>query len=89
MPPSVVTPSFAQNPFAEIGSCFLSACFDPYPLSPRLADESGVTAVRRGCGQNDGTLHRLRVSLNRNAFLVGCLDFTEHAQQEHLIIGFG
>jgi hypothetical protein len=30
-----------------------------------------------------------RTPLRRNAFLVGCLDFTEHEPVEHLIVGFG
>ncbi|HVZ64196.1 MAG TPA: hypothetical protein VG838_06920 [Opitutaceae bacterium] len=89
MPPLVATPQLNQNPFAEIGSTFLSSCFDPCPVSPRLADEAGVAAVRRACLRHDGALHRLRVPLNRNAYLVGCLDFTEHEPREHLIIGFG
>lgn len=28
-------------------------------------------------------------ALNRNAFLLGCLDFTEHEPIEHLIVGLG
>ena len=67
----------------------LSSLFDPDPVDFRAADEVGVLPVRRACTAVSGALQPLRPVLNRNAFLVGCLDLTEDARIEHLIIGFG
>lgn len=72
----------------ELGS-LLSSAFDPDPIAFRYQDEVGVRTVRTACQQPDATLHILKRPLNRNAFLVGCLDFTGFAELEHLIVGLG
>ncbi len=67
----------------------LSSQFDPQPVAFRPGDELGVAPVQRAClSRNDG-LQTLRPTLNRNAFLVGCLDYTGGAEIEHLIVGVG
>lgn len=70
-------------------SSIASSIFDPDPIAFRAADEAGVRPVRKACVINGDGLRKLSVDLNRNAFLCGCLDFTEHESIEHLIIGLG
>ena len=67
----------------------ISSAFDPQPIAFRPDDERGVSPVRNACRKIPGTLQRFRFPVNRNAFLCGCLDFTEHERIEHLIFGFG
>lgn len=67
----------------------LSSLFDPNPVGFRATDERGVIPVRRACAPSRDGIQALRPTLNRNAFLVGCLDFTQDADIEYLIIGFG
>ncbi len=67
----------------------LSSLSDPRPIDFREADEVGVRPVRSPCQATAGEPVRLRHELNRNAFLCGCLDFTENEPIEHLIAGFG
>lgn len=69
----------------------VSSQFDPNSVEFRSVDEVGVIPVRRSCalGNNGQQMQTLRPTLNRNAFLVGCLDFTQDENIEHLIIGFG
>ncbi len=62
---------------------------DPEPIHWKSADEKGVGPVRRACRATDRAAQRLRTPLNRNAFLCGCLDYTEHDAVEHLIVGLG
>lgn len=52
-------------------------------------DEAGVAPVAEACRKGPEELHTLTSPLNRNAFLCGCLDATEHEAVEHLIVGFG
>ncbi|MBI2926160.1 MAG: hypothetical protein HYY24_10700 [Verrucomicrobia bacterium] len=66
-----------------------SSLFDPKPIQFRSTDEIGVRPVRNACNKPLGTPWELRRPLNRNAFLLGCLNFTEHEAIEHLIIGLG
>ena len=70
----------------EIAS-IVSSAFDPNPVLFRPADEVGVGPVRRTCLKPLEAPHRLRIPLNRLAFLVVCMDFTEDETVEHLIIG--
>jgi len=72
----------------EISSVFSSA-FDPDPIVFKEADEVGVRPVRNACKKPNGMRHTLKKPLNRNAFLCGCLDFTEEEPIEHLIVGLG
>jgi hypothetical protein len=37
----------------------------------------------------DGKLARFRYHLNRNAFLIGCRDYSDEKPDEHLLIGYG
>lgn len=67
----------------------LSSQFDPQPVVFRAEDERGVALVRQACLSKNDSVQKLRSILNRNAFLVGCLDFTEGTEIEHLIVGFG
>ncbi len=71
-----------------IGSA-LSFAFDPDPIVFKAADELGVGPVRRACKRPDGVHYILKNLLNRNAFLCGCLDFTEEEPIEHLVVGLG
>lgn len=73
----------------EILGSAISSAFDPQPIAFRQADEAGVHSVRSACQTTSNAIHRFRNPLNRNAFLCGCLDFTEHEAIEHLIVGFG
>lgn len=67
----------------------ISQILDPPPIQFREADESGVKPVRAACDGAYGTQHRLETEINRNAFLCGCLDFTDDEPIEHLIVGLG
>ncbi len=73
----------------ELVGPVVSSLFDPYPIAFRQADEAGVRPVRSACRTTDGGLRSFKRPLNRNAFLCGCLDFTERETSEHLIVGFG
>lgn len=73
----------------EIVDPIISSCFDPQPITFKAKDEAGVAVVRAACRMPDGKVYRLRTLLNRNAFLCGCLDFTEGENLEHLIVGLG
>jgi hypothetical protein len=74
---------------AEIAESAVLSLLEPAPLRFAPVHERDVrrirAAIKRGA---DGTLARLRPT-NRNAFLLGCLDLTEHEPKEHLIVGFG
>lgn len=66
-----------------------SSIFDPQPITFKAGDEAGVAPVRAACQKPVGAIYRLRTSLNRNAFLSGCLDYTEQEMIEHIIVGLG
>lgn len=78
-----------QNLLRSLFESFVSSLFDPEPICFRGADECGVSPVRAACQKPHGTVHELQRPLNRNAFLCGCLDFTERDETEHIIFGFG
>ncbi|MEJ1966045.1 MAG: hypothetical protein WDO56_32640 [Gammaproteobacteria bacterium] len=48
-----------------------------------------MSHVLRACALEGEGIARLTRELNRNAFLCGCLDFTEHERVEHLVVGLG
>lgn len=73
----------------SLADALISSVFDPQPIIFRLADECGVSPVRAACQKTPGVVHGLRRPLNRNAFLCGCLDFTEGEEFERIIFGFG
>ena len=66
------------------------ACVEPNPLTFRANDEEDVSrvraAIKRGLTSKGAVF---RDPVNRNAFLLGCLDFTETLPEEHLIVGYG
>ncbi len=69
---------------------FISSIFDPEPIVFTRQNEKGVLPVRNAVLRNppDVTVH-FKKPIARNSFLLGCLDLTEHAELEHLIIGYG
>jgi hypothetical protein len=75
---------------AEITESALLGLLEPAPVRFTAQHESDVPRVRAAIRRaRDGTLARLRPPVNRNAFLLGCLDATQHAPREHLLIGYG
>lgn len=74
---------------AGILDTVLSPLLDPRAIVFKEADELGVKKVRSVCRRSLEQAVRLKKLINRNAFLCGCLDFTEHDEIEHIIIGFG
>lgn len=79
----------AQSIVRELLGTLVSKGLDPNPVVFKPADEAGIGPVRTGCLKPRGELHSFRRQLNRNAFLCGCLDVTDEAPVEHLIVGFG
>jgi len=79
----------AQSFVRELIGTLVSKGFDPNPVAFKPSDETGTGPVRTGCLKPHGELHNFRRQVNRNAFLRGCLDFTDDAPVEHLIVGFG
>lgn len=74
------------KPYIE---AWVSSLFDPRAISFKAADERGVKLVRAACQKVPAVYYKFREHLNRNAFLCGCLDFTDQETTEHLIVGFG
>ena len=66
------------------------ACLEKNPITFRPEHEDDVprvrAAIKRGTSANGAGF---RSPVNRNPFLCGCLDFTEHLPEEHLIVGYG
>lgn len=66
------------------------ACLEKSPVDFRNIDEVEVkrarAAIKRATTPKGAIL---RYSLMRNNFLCGCLGFTEHLHEEHLIVGYG
>ncbi len=79
----------ASRALRDLLDAGLSSLFDPHSIEFRGTDEVGVRPVRSACQATAGEPVRLRHPLNRNAFLCGCLDFTEDEPVEHVIAGFG
>jgi len=73
----------------ELIDTFISSMFDPNPVQFKPEHERGVNIIRRLLLKPNAQIQKLPKKLIRNAFLCGCLDFTEHEQIEHLIIGYG
>lgn len=73
----------------EVGSAVIHSLADPRAIYFKDADEAGVEPVAIACQNCSGIPQDLKPPLNRNAFLCGCLDFTQTAELEHLIVGFG
>ena len=66
------------------------ACLERNPVDFRKVDDAEVkkvqTAIQRATTEK-GTGFRYPVT--RKHFLCGCLDFTEHLEEEHLIVAYG
>jgi hypothetical protein len=73
----------------ELVQTVVSSVFDPNPVSFRSEHERGVRPVQKILKQPANQVYQLQRNLSRNAFLCGCLDYTEHGDIEHLIIGYG
>jgi hypothetical protein len=73
----------------EIAESVLLGLLEPAPLRFTAQHERDVPRVRAAIRRASyGKLARLQ-PVNRNPFLLGCLDFTELEPIEHLIVGFG
>lgn len=75
----------------ELMDATLSSIFDPNPIVFKQENETGVLPLRKALNNSakQGDTQKLPCSLVRNAFLCGCLDFTEDEPVEHLIVGYG
>ncbi|MBL8020253.1 MAG: hypothetical protein JNM27_11355 [Leptospirales bacterium] len=78
-----------NNIVEELFTAFISSVVDPDPIHFRPENEKGVLPVRRILSNGETEVQTLPRSIPRNSFLCGCLDFTENAPVEHLIIGYG
>lgn len=74
----------------DIIDASISSLFDPNPVHFKKQHEKGVEPIRKELKDNSiNQLITLKKPLIRNAFLCGCLDFTEDLSMEYLIIGYG
>ncbi len=72
----------------EITESAILGCLEPRPISSCYEDE--LPRVRRALVHaRDGRLARFPRQVNRNAFLLGCLDYAGGQTLEHLVIGYG
>ncbi len=82
--------SVLQHLIHEVATSSIAALFDPHPIRWTAAHEREVPRVRRAIGTaTDQEIARFRTPVNRNGFLLGCLDLTEPEPIEHLIVGYG
>ncbi len=86
--PSLALQSSADE-IADILASFITAKFDPNPVSFDGIAETGVRRVRTAIGRATEVPAALRRSVTRREFLAACLDFTVKEKVEHLIIGLG
>jgi len=74
----------------EIAESALLGSSEPNPIRFNNRHEADVMRVRaKLAGARDGRLGRFRSPVNRNGFLLGCLDYTQLRAEEHLIVGYG
>jgi hypothetical protein len=79
-----------QHFIHELATTSIVGLFDPNPIGWTAQHERSVRRVRRAIGTaTDQTLATFKTPVNRNGFLLGCLDLTEHEPIEHLIAGYG
>jgi hypothetical protein len=72
----------------EIAESAVLGQFEPYPISSCYYDE--LPHVRRAISKGrSGQLVNFTGPVNRNAFLLGCLDYTQDKREEHLLVGYG
>ena len=73
----------------QIARAVFASAFDHEPIRWKRADEAGVLPVKHQCQRWGAGPHSFGAPLNRNAFLLGCLDLTQHESVEHLVVGLG
>jgi hypothetical protein len=74
----------------ELAESALLGMLEPAPLRFTAQHESEVSRVRGAIRRAlDGKIARLRDPVNRNAFLLSCLDYTANEPREHLLVGYG
>lgn len=79
-----------QNLIHELATASIVALFDPNPINWTAQHERDVRRVRRAIqSATDQKVASFKTPVNRNGFLLGCLDFTEDEAIEHLIVGYG
>ena len=93
---SAATPAFDWQGFKqtvtrlalEITESAILGCLEPNAISSWYDYE--LPRVRRKILEaRDGKLARFRNEVNRNSFLIGCLQYADHKPQEHMLIGYG
>lgn len=79
------------NLLKELMETGLSSLFDPNPVHFKSEHEKGVAPLKRILKDSSTVvqIQKLPRKMVRNAFLCGCLDYTENELVEHLIIGYG
>lgn len=72
----------------EIAESAILGWLEPNPISSCYANELGrvCKAILRA---RNSQLVRFRNPVNRNAFLLGCGEYTDGKPEEHLLIGYG
>jgi proteasome lid subunit RPN8/RPN11 len=78
-----------HHPLVREFASLLVSAFDKRPLTFRASDKTGARRVRQICQRSTDQLCPLKPAVNRNAFLLGCQQFTDDLPIEHLIVGFG
>jgi hypothetical protein len=74
----------------EIAESAVLASFEPNAIQFNTRNEEEVPRVRAALLRGGaGKIARFRPPVNRNGFLLGCLDYTELCPEEHLIVGYG
>jgi len=75
---------------AAISESMLLSLLEPAALEFKWEHEREVPRVRAAIRRSGAaTIARFRPAVNRKGFLLGCLDFTELRDDEHLIVGYG
>jgi len=74
----------------KVAEAIALACLDPDPVNFRNISKQEVkrvvAAIRRAAPTHGASF---RYDVTRKHFLCGCLEFTEHLDEEHLIVGYG
>jgi hypothetical protein len=79
-----------QDLIHELATASIVDLFDPNPIGWTAQHEQDVRRVRLAIETaTDQTAAKFKTPVNRNGFLLGCLDLTEHEPVEHLILGYG
>lgn len=73
----------------EILNSFINSIFDPNPVHFTYQHEKASRRMLKKLREPPDRVYELKPILNRNAFLCGCLDFTQDASIEYMIIGLG